>query len=113
MYAEAVAASRKSVALSGRKLLTLWTLGYALAAAGETAEARAVLQEMLDLSASRHVPAYYIAGIYTALGELDAAFTWLERAWEQKDWWLMFLMVEPRLDRLRPDPRYGDLSARA
>jgi tetratricopeptide (TPR) repeat protein len=112
MYAEAIAAARKGVTLSGRKPLALWTLGYALAAAGETAEAREVLQEMLDLAASRHVPPYYIAGIYTALGEFDAAFTWLERAWEQKDWWLMFLVVEPRLDRLRPDPRYGDLVRR-
>jgi hypothetical protein len=37
---------------------------------------------------------------------------WLEQAYEDGDWWLIWLGVEPRLDSLRADPRFISLRRR-
>lgn len=49
---------------------------------------------------------WFCALIYACLGEKDHAFTWLERACEDRSHWLVFLKVEPRFDGLRADPRF-------
>jgi hypothetical protein len=50
--------------------------------------------------------------LHAALGEDDAAFTWLDRAYEERRWWLVYLNVEPTLDGLRADPRFRRLQER-
>jgi hypothetical protein len=40
------------------------------------------------------------------LDKLDEAFTWFERGLEKHDHILIFLQVEPLLDKLRTDKRY-------
>jgi len=50
--------------------------------------------------------------LHVALGETDAAFTWLDRAYEQRRGWLAYLNVEPMLDGLRADPRFRRLQER-
>jgi hypothetical protein len=52
------------------------------------------------------------AVIYARLGEKDEAFTLLNRAYEERNMWLMNLKVDPRLENLRSDRRFGDLLRR-
>jgi serine/threonine protein kinase/tetratricopeptide (TPR) repeat protein len=111
-YEEAITASRKAVALSSRSPLALWTLGYVLAKAGRENEARTILREMEELGQKRYVSSYYIAMIHAALDETDEAFKWLEKAYEDRDWWLLWLRVEPFIDGLRSDPRFHNLLRR-
>ena len=51
--------------------------------------------------------------IYAGLGNKDQAFKWLEKAYEERDVWLMNLKVDPVFARLRSDKRFPDLLARA
>ena len=53
-----------------------------------------------------HTPYTKIAGIYTALGDLEQAFLWLDKAFEERDNWLVFLKVAPEFDALRQDKRF-------
>ena len=55
------------------------------------------------------VPAYDFAIIHTALGENEQALAWLQRAYNEHDWALVVLGVEPRLDPLRSDSRFRSL----
>jgi hypothetical protein len=57
----------------------------------------------------RYIPAALIAGVYTALGDVDSAFSWLETAVAERCFWLVFLAVDPIYDRLRADPRFDRL----
>ncbi|HEX7999681.1 MAG TPA: protein kinase [Pyrinomonadaceae bacterium] len=111
-YDEAIASARRTVALSAGNPMGLWTLGYVLALAGRESEAREILREMEELQHKRYVSPYYIAMIHAGLGQQDEAFNWLEKAYEDRDWWLLWLRVEPFLDELRSDPRFQNLLRR-
>ncbi len=53
-----------------------------------------------------------IAGAYARLGDKDAAFAWLDRAFPQRPYGLVRLREDVTFDNLRGDPRYADLLKR-
>jgi DNA-binding winged helix-turn-helix (wHTH) protein/tetratricopeptide (TPR) repeat protein len=55
---------------------------------------------------------YYVAAYYSERGDRDLAFTALHRAFENRSPALGHLMIDPRFDALRSDPRYPPLAAR-
>jgi tetratricopeptide (TPR) repeat protein len=86
--------------------------GYVLAKAGRTEEAREILKTLEEVSRDRYVPPYALALVHAGLGERDAAFEWLDRAYEARDVHLIFLTVDPKWDPYRGDPRFVALLAR-
>src|SRR5207302_358046 len=54
-------------------------MARALAILGRRDEARAIAAQLTTERATHYVSADFIAGIYAALGDRDAAFAWLER----------------------------------
>ena len=64
-------------------------------------------------SESRHVSAYHLAVIHGALGDVDQAMLWLERAYDEKSPWIAYMRVDPRVDPLRSDPRFSALLKKA
>ena len=52
------------------------------------------------------------ATICALLGNRDQAFSWLEQAYENHSFGLIYLKVDPELDSLRSDSRYTDLLRR-
>lgn len=112
MYREAIDEFQKGVKVSGSPLM-LALLGHAYAASGQKVEAQRVLSELGDLQGRRYVSSYTVAAIYAGLGDKDQAFKWLEKAYEERDVWLMNLKVDPVFARIRSDKRFPDLLARA
>jgi hypothetical protein len=49
------------------------------------------------------------AATYAAMGENDAAFAELEKAYHAHDWFFQRLKVDPFMDPLRDDPRFKEL----
>jgi len=50
-----------------------------------------------------------IACLYAKLGDKDKAIEYLEKAYQERNYKIAVLEVEPQLDPLRDDPRYADL----
>jgi tetratricopeptide (TPR) repeat protein len=101
---------RQWAQLSGDQPTTLVT--YAYAATGRRMEARQMLTQLLETAGSARVPPAGVALVYAHLGEADSAFEWLDRAFEERSSFLLFLKVTPRLDPLRSDPRFALLLRR-
>jgi len=110
-YDEAIQVHHRASELTGRQLNFRGQLGRAYALAGRVADARLLLEEMLDASRSTYVSSLDIAIIHAALGERDAALDWLERAYEERADHLPYLEVNPRLDVLRSEPRFQRIQA--
>ncbi len=87
-------------------------LGYVSARAGLESKARQVLDQLKESSQQRYVPPCFSAWIHMGLGENDEAFKWLDKAYRQRDSYLIFLNAYPMYDNLRDDPRFDDLLRR-
>jgi adenylate cyclase len=81
-------------------------LAHVYAQMGARDKALAILKQLTEMRARRYVSAYGIASIYSCLRETDAAFEWLERAFDEHDQTLVWVKVHPRLDPLRSDARF-------
>jgi TolB-like protein/DNA-binding winged helix-turn-helix (wHTH) protein len=86
--------------------------GYVLARRGRTAAARVVLASLTAPSPARYVPPHAAALVHAGLGEREAMFDALERAFAAHDVHLMYLPVDPKWDPFRTDPRFVSLLAR-
>ena len=85
---------------------------YAYAKTGQRQKAEAVIARLKEAEKTRYVENYWVAITYAALGDKDAAFAELEKAYQQRDWFLPRMKVDPYLDPLRDDPRFADLVKR-
>jgi serine/threonine protein kinase/tetratricopeptide (TPR) repeat protein len=108
---EAIASFQRGIALEGNT--EVWSsLGHAYAVSGKRDEAQKVIDHLKELSAHSYVAPYDFAIIYAGLGEKDEAFTWLNRAFDDRSYLLTYLTVDERLDALHSDPRFDELRRR-
>jgi serine/threonine-protein kinase len=88
------------------------TIGYVLASCTRQAEARAVAADLERQYSQLPLAAELLAAVYAGLGEKDAAFKWLERAYTERSGPLYKLRSEPMFASLRTDPRFQAIVTR-
>jgi serine/threonine protein kinase/tetratricopeptide (TPR) repeat protein len=76
---------------------------------GKTEEARRILERYDEPSENRTNQPYTMAQLCFVLGEDDRGFAWLEKAFRDHDIWTTQIKVDFLLERVREDPRYGEL----
>jgi serine/threonine-protein kinase len=111
-FDKAIATYLRAVELSDGLAEVLAGLGHAYAVAGREKEARQVLGTLQRLAERWYVPPVQIAFVHVGLGEEQRAMDLLETAYEQQSWELVFLQVEPWLDKLRDEARFTKLIAK-
>jgi tetratricopeptide (TPR) repeat protein len=111
MYEESLAEFRRAFDLSGDSQ-ALACAGFVHAATGRRAEARRVLAELNERARRQYISPYGIALIHTGLGDKDRAFEWLDKAFQDRSSWLIYLKVEPLFASLQSDPRAANLLRR-
>lgn len=82
---------------------------YSYAVAGRRDETMRILDKLLGWTGKKYVSSFGLAMAYTGLGDVERAFEYLNKSFEEHSDVLVYLRVEPRLDTLRDDPRFDDL----
>ncbi|HEX8849073.1 MAG TPA: protein kinase [Gemmatimonadaceae bacterium] len=109
---DAIRVLREAVTMEGAGTYTRATLGYALARAGETEEARAILHELEEHRARDYVSPVAFATLLLGIPDVEGALDWAERAYEERRGWMAYLRVNPLMDPMRGHPRFDALIRR-
>ena len=92
--------------------MALGFMGYAYALGGQRAEAENLLNILQDISLRKYVSPYSMVMIHLGLGQNEQALELLERLYEERNDWLVWLNVSPELRVLRDEPKFKDLLRR-
>jgi tetratricopeptide (TPR) repeat protein len=112
LYPEAIAEFQKAFELSRGSPRMLGSLGYTYGLSGNPGKARQALADLHEMAKHRYVSPFETVLVYTGLGENEAAWEWVEKAFEDRSWGMIWLKVDPMLDRLRADARFTTLLGR-
>jgi serine/threonine protein kinase/Tfp pilus assembly protein PilF len=110
MYKEALAEFKKEKEPSKgwmQNVETLFAIAYLKM--GQIKEAKQILDDMIARAKQEYVSPYYIALLSFSLSENDLGFEWLDKAYKERDHWLLYLKVEPLFDSIRSDPKFTKL----
>src|SRR5215831_12952364 len=115
MYSEAIAAWERwkaSHPLQYRDPNPLATLAGIYGLEGRKREAEELIDELKETARHRYVSGVFLVEAYLGVGQRDQAVTWLERAYEAHDQWMVFANSYPGLHCLRSEPRFQALMRR-
>ena len=111
-YDLAITTGENGVKLSGGSSLMSAALAQTFANAGKRKNAIRILDDLTKLTKQRYIAPYFFAGIYAGLGEDERAIKYLEKSYEERSHWLIYLHIDPSMDELRSSPRFQDLLRR-
>src|SRR5262249_30332184 len=113
LYIEGQTLAEKALQEDPARLnLTSACLGLAYAKTDQREKALDVIAKVKEGAKERYVMAYWIVAQYGAFGDKDAAFAELETAFQNHDWFLNRLKIDPFMDPLRGDPRFDEMVKR-
>jgi TolB-like protein/DNA-binding winged helix-turn-helix (wHTH) protein len=108
-YAEAEGEFKKAEEISPGSVYTLGALTYVYGLEGKRTEAERMLPKVRAQAVRLGHP-WLVCLAYVGLNRKDEAIVWLEKSYEQKDFY--FNLKDPLIDPLRPEPRFRDLERR-
>jgi DNA-binding winged helix-turn-helix (wHTH) protein/TolB-like protein/tetratricopeptide (TPR) repeat protein len=111
MFAEALSAYEKARKVEDTPELKAFQ-ARTFALMGNHTEALMVIDELKEISKQKYVSPFYLAVIYAGLSDNDQTLVWLEKAYEDRSWWIATLKANPQFDSLRDDARFQDLLRR-
>ncbi|HEV8509282.1 MAG TPA: protein kinase [Gemmatimonadales bacterium] len=112
-YAEAREQAERLVRVTNRSPQMVANLAIVEVKLGRPNVARALLEELLARERVGYVPPPSIAWVFAALGDLDQAMAWFNRAFDERSNAIAYLGGEPANSPLRADPRFQALLAHA
>jgi tetratricopeptide (TPR) repeat protein len=95
-----------------RVMFTRMNVAATNAKAGKTVEARKIVEEAEKARKVGDGSSWWIAAVHARLGDKDTAFEWLERAFQERATFLIFVKFHPLFEALHGDPRFDDLVKR-
>ena len=111
-FAEARAEYMEGRRLGGQVAGPSFGIAHLAVSMGDVKLGRQMLDELKTARGERVISAWGIAALHAHLGDADDAFHWLDAAIAENASGLVFIRVHPRLDPIRPDPRYAALLER-
>lgn len=109
MFDEAIAENERWGKITGNKVELTLSLAQLYAVMGRREEALKLAGTVEKGELEGDQVNRGLALIYAALGENDDAFKCLEKSYERREESILSLKVDPKIDRIRSDPRFSAL----
>ncbi len=109
MFDSAIAEYNTTLKLSVNWPVGLAAIGNVYGISGKKKEAQNILDTLHSLSSKKFVTSYGVALVYAGSGEKEAAFSWLNKAFEERSNWLVWLKTDPRWAPIKSDKRFTEL----
>ena len=108
-YEDAVQSYLRAIELGGGSKDPEADLASCYALMGRREEARKILDHLTEYSKGHFISSVDMAFVFAALGEKDQVFAWLDKAFRERDPYLLDLRNYLRFAPLRSDPRFTAL----
>ena len=108
MYDSSLVRLEKAIQISQGQGPAVMDILALLGASGQNEKLREQLDNYLDISKQSLVPPIIFALGYAYLGEMDEAFKWLEKTYNERFFWFLSIKVAPDWDVFRNDPRFDE-----
>lgn len=112
MHQQARDAFQRILTVAPEDPAILALMGHEYAVSGDKNNADQILAKLTKISTKKYVPAIYFAVVYIGLGRKNEAFQWLDKAYQERCEYLVYLGSEPLADPLRSDPRFSRFLSR-
>jgi serine/threonine protein kinase/Tfp pilus assembly protein PilF len=110
MYDEAHERIQTAISHIGREQSeVLAMLGIIEVYRGNRNKAYEIFEELNKLAESRQISCSFMGIFCSVLDKFDEAFSWFERGLEKHDHILIFLQVEPLLDKIQKEDRFTEI----
>jgi TolB-like protein/Tfp pilus assembly protein PilF len=110
---EARAQAERVLAMTQRSAAALNTIAVMDLVRGDTTAARAALAELLERARHTYVPPGTLVDIYARLGDVDQALAWMQRAFDERANFVVYMAGDSAYAALFRHPRYRELLARS
>ena len=108
-FALAIESLQTALALSGNFAAVAAILGYAFGIFGKRTEAQKIMKELKSRAKNEYISAAYFAWVHVGLNDLDAAFQYFDKAFEERSWWIVYLKIWSSPEQMTKDTRYTKL----
>jgi len=112
MYNESIAEFQKTFERAKDWPIAYAAIGYVEGISGNKSEATLILERMNKLSQQKFVTPYGLALVYLGLNEKERSLDWLEKSFETKANWMVWLKSDPRWTPLYNEERFKRLVAK-
>jgi tetratricopeptide (TPR) repeat protein len=111
-HEDGLAAGHAAGKLTGGHVPDWFVLGLNYALMNDRARTERVLKQLRTAAHEHHVDPFLFVALYAYLGDKRMALDSLERAYEERSYWLPTMKVHPVVDSLRGEPRFEEMMRR-
>lgn len=109
MYKEAIVEYETTLSAIANWPVALAAIGNVYGVSGKKADAQRILDTLRSLAPKKFVTSYGVALVHAGLDEKDQTFLWLNKAFQERSNWLVWLKTDPRWNSIRSDKRFIEL----
>ena len=112
MYDQSIDEYKKAITVMSGWPVAYAQIGNVYGVSGNHQHARVILDSLNSFATKKFVTSYGMALVYAGLGEKTKVYEWLNKAYDERSHWLVWLKTDPRWDEFRSDPQFAELLAR-
>jgi len=112
MYDKSFQALEKALQITEGSGPAVMDLLAVMGASGQKTALKERIDSYLEMRDQRVIPAIVFTIGYGYLGDMDEAFKWLEKTYEERFFWLLSIKAAPEWDVFRDDPRFEEFIKR-